>query len=150
MLGPNWGITRAQTELTPSGDGFVALSEIWLTAVVDGVTKDTYGVGADKGTDVDKIAKTALAEAIKKAGHQLGIALYLWDADGRARASRRMELDKNRDSEATLKRAVFGIAKEKDPSITTAAQVAKVFGVKPGELADKATLVRILEAEGVL
>lgn len=39
------------------------------------------GIGADKlmAADPDKSLKTAYAEAIKKAAHQLGVALYLWD-----------------------------------------------------------------------
>ncbi|MEM2991059.1 MAG: Rad52/Rad22 family DNA repair protein [Halobacteria archaeon] len=41
--------------------------------------KVAVGVGADVDSDPDKAVKTALAEAIKKAGHQFGIALYLWD-----------------------------------------------------------------------
>jgi len=150
VLGPNWS-TYATTSVTElPNDAFLAVVELNLTATIDGVEKKAYGVGADKGKDVDKIAKTALAEALKKAGHQLGIALYLWDADGRKRAETRMKLDKNRDSEATLKRAVFDLAKAKNADVSTAADVAKVFGVKPGELSDKDVLVRILEGEGVL
>ena len=36
------------------------------------------GIGADIGYDPDKALKTAQAEALKKACHQFGIALYLW------------------------------------------------------------------------
>ena len=48
------------------------------------------GVGADalSPKDVDKSVKTAYAEAFKKAGNTLGIALYLWDADERAEIAR--------------------------------------------------------------
>ena len=51
------------------------------------------GIGADLWTyvdrdgrtqaDMDKALKTAYAEGIKKAGHQLGVGLYLWDDDVR-------------------------------------------------------------------
>lgn len=37
------------------------------------------GVGSDTADDVDKALKTAQAEAFKKAGHQYGVGLYLWD-----------------------------------------------------------------------
>lgn len=148
VLGSGWS-TSASTEFTPAGDAFIAKCELHLTATVDGVEKTAYGVGADKGKDLDKIAKTALAEAIKKAGHQLGIGLYLWDPEARKRAETKMKLAKS-DSEATLKRAVFDLAKEKDADVSSAADVAKVFGVKPGELADKAVLTKILKGEGVL
>jgi hypothetical protein len=36
------------------------------------------GIGGDIGYDPDKALKTAQAEALKKACHQYGIALYLW------------------------------------------------------------------------
>jgi len=48
-----------------------------------GDTIERGGVGADTAPDPDKAYKTALAEAIKKAGNQFGIALELWDADHR-------------------------------------------------------------------
>ena len=41
------------------------------------------GVGADVSFDLDKAVKTALAEAIKKACHQYGIALELWEEERR-------------------------------------------------------------------
>lgn len=42
------------------------------------------GTGADYADDPDKAIKTAQAEAFKKAGHQYGVGLYLWDARERA------------------------------------------------------------------
>lgn len=41
------------------------------------------GIGADVAFDPDKALKTAQAEALKKACHQFGIALYLWDDEQR-------------------------------------------------------------------
>lgn len=38
------------------------------------------GIGAGFNFDPDTAVKTAQAEALKKACHQFGIALYLWDA----------------------------------------------------------------------
>ena len=49
----------------------------FLTTQRAQVSRD--GIGADIGFDPDKAVKTAQAEALKKACHQFGIALYLWD-----------------------------------------------------------------------
>jgi hypothetical protein len=38
------------------------------------------GIGAGVNFDPDTAVKTAQAEALKKACHQYGIALYLWDS----------------------------------------------------------------------
>jgi hypothetical protein len=149
VLGSNWS-TSATTKFIPIDDGaFLAVCELELRATVDGVEKVAYGVGADKGKDSDKIAKTALAEAIKKAGHQYGIALYLWDPAARARAEKLKALASG--SEVALKREVVAIARERSGlDKPSAAEIAKVFGVKAGDLADKATLVKILTDEGLL
>jgi hypothetical protein len=149
VLGSKWS-TEASTNFIPLEDGaFLAVCELTLTATVDGAEKKAYGVGADKGKDADKIAKTALAEAIKKAGHQFGIALYLWDPAARVRAEKLKELAGG--SEVALKKEVFSIARERTgKDKPTAAEVAKVFGVKTGDLADKATLQKILTDEGLL
>jgi hypothetical protein len=149
VLGSNWS-TSATTKFIPIDDGaFLAVCELELRARVDGNEKVAYGVGADKGKDSDKIAKTALAEAIKKAGHQLGIALYLWDPAARARAEKLKALASG--SEVALKREVVAIAKERTgKDKPTAAEIAAVFGVKAGDLADKATLQKILTDEGLL
>jgi hypothetical protein len=149
VLGSGWS-TDAKTQFIPLDDGvFLAVCELNLTAVVDGKQKYAYGVGADKGKELDKIAKTALAEAIKKAGHQYGIALYLWDADARKRAEKLKSLASG--SEVALKKEVVAIAREKTgKDKPSAAEIAEVFGVNPGDLADKATLVKILTDEGLL
>lgn len=148
----SWWSTEAKTQFTQVGgpdDGYLAVCELTLTATVDGTQKTAYGVGADKGKDCDKIAKTALAEAIKKAGHQFGIALYLWDPAARARAEKLKNLAGG--SEVALKREVVAIAKERTgKDKPTAAEIAEVFGVKAGDLSDKATLQKILTDEGLL
>lgn len=69
------------------------------------------------------------------------------DDDGNA-ASRSKSKE---PSEAEMKRSVWAAAKEKlGEDKPTAAAVAKVFGVKTGELADKETLKKILEDEKLL
>jgi hypothetical protein len=60
--------------LGDEGDGF-------LTTQRGLVSRD--GIGAGLNFDPDTAAKTAQAEALKKACHQFGIALYLWSEDER-------------------------------------------------------------------
>lgn len=102
------------------------------------------GVGADVSFDPDKAVKTALAEAMKKACHQYGIALELWD-------------EKHRDSLATdralaagdvttLKAAVFAKFKEAnaDADEITPARIADYFNVAVADLNNPAALKQIL------
>lgn len=151
VLGPNWS-TEASTKVIPvEGNKYFAVTELHFYATVDGVKVERYGVGAMVNPDPDMAAKTALAEAIKKAGHSLGIALYLWDADGRARATSRMNLAANSQSEAALKKAAFDLATQKlGTKPATAAEAAKALGVPAGALADKDQLIAILTEAGVL
>lgn len=149
VLGSDWS-TRGTSTLTDLGEGkFLATVELYLDATVDGKQKSAFGVGADSGKDVDKALKTALAEALKKAAHQYGVALYLWDPAGRKRAERAKSLASG--SEAALKKEVFAIARERTgKDKPTAAEVAACFDVKAGDLSDKDTLTEILTKEGVL
>jgi len=52
--------------------------EPYLTTQKAMISRD--GIGAGVNFDPDTAVKTAQAEALKKACHQYGIALYLWDA----------------------------------------------------------------------
>lgn len=81
------------TEITNTQiQGDWAIVSVRLTYTdANGVTRWKDGIGADLWTyvdnygktqiDMDKAIKTAYAEGIKKAGHQLGVGLYLWDDD---------------------------------------------------------------------
>ena len=96
VLGPNWS-TRAHTDLreTTDRDGrttYMAVCELHLEATIDGVVKTAYGVGAMVNPDVDMAAKSALAEATRKAGNVLGIGLSLWNKDKRESIERKMTL----------------------------------------------------------
>jgi hypothetical protein len=77
VLGASWSTEVVGTpNLVVLADGnFLAVVTISLNAL----DKSSVGVGADRASDPDKAIKTALAEAIKKAGHQFGIGLYLWE-----------------------------------------------------------------------
>lgn len=57
---------------------------VTVEVTILGITR--AGTGGDYGAceDVDKLVKTAYAEAIKKAGHEFGVGLYLWDEEERA------------------------------------------------------------------
>lgn len=102
------------------------------------------GVGADVSFDPDKALKTAQAEALKKAAHQFGIALELWDETHRDR----LELMRSLGSDKAVKSKVLKIAKDKlGVESPSAAQVAKAFDRKTAELADPAVLREILLAE---
>jgi hypothetical protein len=155
VLGAAWSFDLDNVSVTESGQittksgktspAFLAVVSGHITAL----DKRAGGVGADRDTDPDKAVKTALAEALKKAGHQFGIALYLWTEGGRKSAQRKMALAGG--SQAAMKQEVFSLAKERlDNPKPTAAQVAKAFGVKAGDLSDEATLIKILEDEGLL
>lgn len=89
VLGASWSTSDLSTSLIPldggtSGGKFIATVALTLTAL----GKQAVGVGADVATDPDKAVKTALAEALKKAGHQFGIGLYLWQEEERAIVAR--------------------------------------------------------------
>lgn len=75
-----------------SGTLMVMLDDIGVVSVGDGesgfltsqrglIARD--GIGAGMNFDPDTAVKTAQAEALKKACHQFGIALYLWSEDER-------------------------------------------------------------------
>jgi len=77
------GLTFGSRNPKPAAYALVIVS---ITAELDGETVTREGVGGDFGAadDVDKLVKTALAEAIKKAGNEYGIGLELWDEEERA------------------------------------------------------------------
>lgn len=79
VLGVNWNTELLRLEAYPKDSGWAFVIALKLTAL----GKDAVGVGAAEASDPDDAVKTALAEAIKKAGHQFGIGLELWDEDWR-------------------------------------------------------------------
>jgi len=148
VLGSTWS-TEAETSLTPLGETYLAKCELTLFATIDDERKSAYGVGAMVNKDPDMAAKTALAEAIKKAGHQLGIGLYLWDAEARDRVTKKSKLAGA--SAAALKQEVFKLAVAKTGKERPSAKdIAAVFGKTATDLADETTLIEILKGEGLL
>lgn len=153
VLGPNWS-TRALSTLTPeTGNNgrptYLAVCELHMECKVDGEFKTAYGVGAMKNPDPDMALKSALAEAIKKAAHQLGVGLHLWDKDTRAKIEKKMDLAKA--SDAKLKAAVYQIARDRlDKTKPTMAEVAELFGRKTADMQEPETNRAILQEEGLL
>lgn len=81
VLGADWSFSVSDARLdTLLTGGYLAM----VTGTLKALGKSAAGVGADTASDPDKAIKTALAEALKKAGHQFGIGLYLWDESERA------------------------------------------------------------------
>lgn len=86
VLDLGWSFEIDTTQLLPmEGGKYLALvqGKILIPPTEDNVAKVASGVGSDIAADPDKAIKTALAEALKKAGHQLGIGLYLWEESER-------------------------------------------------------------------
>ena len=90
--GPPTAKGKPQYLCVVSGTLTVLLTDIGVVSLGDGddgyltsqrglISRD--GMGAGMNFDPDTAAKTAQAEALKKACHQFGIALYLWDAGER-------------------------------------------------------------------
>lgn len=78
VLGSSWSVIPTSVDITPLDDA----GQRYFASVVlqlEALGKTALGIGCDIDKDPDKAVKTALAEGIKKAGHQFGVALYLWD-----------------------------------------------------------------------
>jgi hypothetical protein len=150
VLGPNWSIVPpTKTTILPTKDGkFGALCELFIEAEIDGVRKTLYGVGAMTNNDPDMAAKTALAEAIKKAWHQAGVALYLWDAEARDQVN---QAKAAAESPAARKKVLKSAAADK-LGITnpTKDQVASAFDLEPADLDDDEVVSDTLRAIGLL
>jgi hypothetical protein len=150
VLGSGWSVLpSSSTQVMPLESGFLAKTELFIEATIDGTAKVLYGVGAMRNGDPDMAMKTALAEALKKAFHQAGVALYLWDP-----AQRDEVAAKSKWAGATLaakKKEVQRLAKVKlDVEKPSAKQVAEAFGFTAADLAEDATIDAILKAEGLL
>lgn len=150
VLGPNWSLTdKTRTTLVPTSSGtFGAMTEAYIIATIDGVEKHLYGVGAMVNKDPDMAAKTALAEAIKKAFHQAGVALYLWDEAARDRVN---QAKAAAESPSARRRVMKSVAAEtlgiENPSKE---QVAAAFNLEVDDLDDDAKIIAALTEAGYL
>lgn len=88
------------------------------------------GIGANINFDPDTAVKSAQAEALKKACHQFGIALYLWDAAERDFVELQRQASKN---DVALKKLVVAYtqrALELDPgTMPEKEQMQEVLGI---------------------
>jgi hypothetical protein len=88
------------------------------------------GVGAGLNFDPDTAVKTAQAEALKKACHQYGIALYLWSEDEREFVQLQREAERD---DAALKKLLVVYTRrvlELDPgTMPEADQMLEVLGM---------------------
>ena len=103
-----------------------------------------WGIGADVADDLDKALKTALAEAIKKAGHQVGIGLYLWqDTERQALARERKLVGGNVAALKTelIKRNNLTLGPDKADNVKF---LTEFFHVTPEQLDDPAVLQQLL------
>lgn len=89
VLGTTWNWAVNSWEFRdgpPTAKGkpqYIAIVNGTLSVTMDDVTTSRDGSGAGFNFDPDTAVKTAQAEALKKACHQYGIALYLWSEDER-------------------------------------------------------------------
>jgi hypothetical protein len=89
------------------------------------------GIGAGLNFDPDTAVKTAQAEALKKACHQFGIALYLWDSAERDFVELQRQAATN---DVALKQLVVAYTQrmlELDPgTMPEKDQMCEVLGIK--------------------
>lgn len=126
---------------------FLGRVTVVIRAFVDGREVARSGVGADVADDPDKVIKTALANAVKKAANGFGVGRYLWDAEERASLAAEKEAT---TSIPQLKKKVVEIFESKFGELTgTAAEKAiklgEAFSVDPGDLGSPETLTKIIE-----
>lgn len=86
------------------------------------------GIGANINFDPDTAVKSAQAEALKKACHQFGIALYLWDAAERDFVELQRQASKN---DVALKKLVV-------------AYTQRVLELDPGTMPEKDQMQDVL------
>lgn len=149
VLGVKWSVLpQTKTTILPTGSGkFGAMCEVYIEATIDGEQKLMYGVGAQTNNDPDMAAKTALAEGIKKAFHQVGLGLYLWDEDQRDLVN---QAKAAAESPSARKKVLKSLASDKlgitNPSKD---QIAATFDLTPDDLDDDDIVIETLRTAGV-
>lgn len=107
------------------------------------------GSGSATNFDVDNAVKTAQAEVMKKAGHQFGVGLYLWDELERTLVDH-VQSATSGDTLSAYKLAVQTLAAIEGVSPLSAKTIADHFGIAEGDLQDLDALSAILVAADVL
>jgi hypothetical protein len=92
VLGTGWKLLSESTQVIPISPEVATYSRnekaavaATVTVAIEALGSSRTGVGGDFAAleDIDKVVKTAQAEAFKKAGHQYGVGLYLWQESER-------------------------------------------------------------------
>ena len=130
--------------------GIVSVGEdgddAYLTTQKAMISRD--GIGAGQNFDIDTAVKTAQAEALKKACHQYGIALYLWDVAERDFVELQRQAATNDTALKKLVVAHTQRALELDPgTLPEKEQMQQVLGI---EEFDVDTIRTALTTQGVL
>lgn len=89
-FGDSWSISDTEVTPFPNMTGFYAKVNLVIIGKEGAIQRP--GVGADihrgeGGPDPDKMIKTALANAVKKAANMFGMGLELWDKDNTPESS---------------------------------------------------------------
>lgn len=103
--------------------------DAFLTTQKAMISRD--GIGANINFDPDTAVKSAQAEALKKACHQYGIALYLWDAAERDFVELQRQASKN---DVALKQLVV-------------AYTQRALELDPGSMPEKDQMMEVLDIE---
>jgi hypothetical protein len=103
--------------------------DAFLTTQKAMISRD--GIGANINFDPDTAVKSAQAEALKKACHQYGIALYLWDAAERDFVELQRQASKN---DTALKQLVV-------------AYTQRALELDPGTMPEKDQMMEVLDTE---
>jgi hypothetical protein len=113
--------------------GVVSIGEsdddAFLTTQKAMISRD--GIGANINFDPDTAVKSAQAEALKKACHQYGIALYLWDAAERDFVELQRQANKN---DLALKQLVI-------------AYTQRSLELDPGTMPEQDQIMEVLDIE---
>ncbi len=150
VLGTAWSILpQTKTTILPTAaGGFGAMCEVYIEATIDGTSKLLYGVGAMTNKDPDMAAKTALAEAFKKAWHQAGVALYLWDEASRDRVHQAMAASESPGARKRIMKTLAGEALGIENA--SKEQVSAWAGLSEAELDDDEKVVAFLTEKGYI
>jgi len=120
--------------------------DAFLTTQKAMISRD--GIGANINFDPDTAVKSAQAEALKKACHQYGIALYLWDAAERDFVELQRQAAQN---DVALKQLVVAYTQrmlELDPgTMPEKDQMCEILGIKDLNVDD---IRRSLTDKGVI
>lgn len=145
VLGTGWSTTDVSYDVNMMADGNFA---VVVSLTLNALDKSAVGVGGDKAKDLDKAIKTALAEALKKAGHQFGVGLYLWLEEERNAIAVARDGGVY-DPLLTIKRKVADLAIVQGLDDLSATGIATHFGVSVEDLQDETALKRILDGATV-